>query len=361
MADNKYCLILAGGSGSRLWPVSRSAKPKQFLDIFGTGRTLLQQTYDRVARFIDPEHVYVSTNVAYMPLVHEQLPEMDDTHILKEPLRRGTLAAVAWGSAFIARHNPQSTLFVTPADQIILNEEPYQKDVLDGLEFASKNDNLLVLGIRPSRPETGYGYIQMDDDKPLGGDIFPVKSFTEKPDPEFANVFLQEGNFLWNTGLLCFSTRVMLDNLFMLLPEYRVEIPRMMTEAESNEAKLVPESFNMLPNYNMDVSILEQSGHAYVMRGHFGWADIGTWASIGQDAPSDADGNVLMGTNAHLYECTGNIIRLPEGRTAVLKGLKDYVIAEEGDILMVCPRHDIAAMRRMHTDTKFGDTVKNEK
>lgn len=356
MVDNKYCLILAGGNGSRLWPISRTVKPKQFLDLFGTGRTLLQQTYDRVAQFIDPSHIYISTNADYMPLVYEQLPEVDDMHILEEPLRRGTLAAVAWGSVFIAKQDAKSVLFVTPSDQIVLKEEQYRQDVLDGMQFVGENDGLLVMGITPSRPETGYGYIQMDDEKPLDGNIFPVKSFTEKPDAEFANIFLQEGNFLWNTGLLCFSTRVMLDNLFMLVPEYRIEIPRMMAEAESSDPKLVPESFNVLPNYNMDVSILERSSQVYVQRGHFGWADIGTWASIGEDAPSDAEGNVLLDTSAFLYECSGNIIRLPKGHTAVVKGLHDYVIAEEGEFLMICPRQDIAAMRRMHTDTKFGDS-----
>lgn len=356
MADNKYCLILAGGNGSRLWPISRTVKPKQFLDLFGTGRTLLQQTYDRVAKFIDPSHIYVSTNVAYLPLVYEQLPELDDMHILEEPVRRGTLASVAWGSVFIAKQNPQATLFVTPADQIILKEEQYRQDVLDGMEFASENDGLLVMGITPSRPETGYGYIQMNDDRPLSHDIYPVKSFTEKPDAEFANIFMQEENFLWNTGQLCFNTRVMLDNLFMLIPEYRLEIPRLMAEAESNDPKLVPENFNVLPNRNMDVSILERSEHVYVQRGHFGWADIGTWASIGKDLPANDEGNILLNTDAHLYECSGNIVRLPEGRTAVIKGLKDYVVAEEGEILMICPRQDVAAMRRMHTDTKFGDS-----
>lgn len=355
MADNKYCLILAGGNGSRLWPISRTTKPKQFLDLFGTGRTLLQQTYDRVVQFIDPSHIYVSTNVDYLPLVYEQLPEVDDMHILEEPLRRGTLAAVAWGSVFIAKQDPQSVLFVTPSDQIILREEQYKQDVLAGFQFVGENEGLLVMGITPSRPETGYGYIQIDDEKSLSNDIFPVKSFTEKPDAEFANIFMQEGNFLWNTGLLCFNTRSMLDNLFMLVPEYRVEIPRMMAEAESNNPKLLPEFFSVLPNYNMDVSILERTSQVYVQRGHFGWADIGTWASIGKDVPSDADGNVMLDTDAYLYECYDNVIRLPKGHTAVVKGLHDYVIAEEGEFLMICPRQDIAAMRRMHTDTKFGD------
>lgn len=355
MADNKYCLILAGGNGSRLWPVSRSTKPKQFLDLFGRKRTLLQRTYDRVAKFIDPSHIYVSTSVTYVPLVNEQLPEVDDMHILVEPLRRGTLAAVAWGSVFIAKQDPNSTLFVTPSDQIIMQESQFQQDVLEGLDFVGKNDGLLVMGITPSRPETGYGYIQMDDENPLSDDIFSVKSFTEKPDTEFANIFMQEGNFLWNTGLLCFSTRVMLDNLYTLVPEYKVEIPRMMAEAESNNPKLVPECFSMLPNYNMDISILERSSQVFVQRGHFGWADVGTWASIGKDAPADAEGNVRLNTEAILYECSDNVIRMPQGRTAVIKGLKDYVIVEEGGILMICPRQDLAAMRRMHTDTKFGD------
>lgn len=353
MNDHKYCLILAGGNGTRLWPISRTTKPKQFLDIFGTGRTLLQQTYDRLRQFIDPQHIYISTNVAYLPLVYEQLPEVDDVHILEEPLRRGTLASVAWGTVFIAKQDPEACLFVTPSDQVILKEEQFQQDVLGGLEFVSQNDGLLTLGIVPTRPETGYGYIQMDDDTPKAHDIFPVKSFTEKPDLEFANIFMQEGSFLWNTGLLCFSTRLMLDSLFQLVPEYQVEIPRMMAEAESADPKLVPDFFSVLPNYNIDVSVLERSSQVYVQRSHFGWADLGTWASITQDAPADDEGNILLNTEAYLYESKNNVIRLPEGRTAVIKGLNDYVIAEEGEILMICPREDVAAMRRMHTDTKF--------
>lgn len=353
MNDQKYCLILAGGNGTRLWPISRSTRPKQFLDLFGSGRTLLQQTYDRVRKFIDPDRIYVSTNVDYLPLVHEQLPEIDDVHILEEPLRRGTLASVAWGTIFIAKQDAEATIFVTPSDQIILNEEQYQKDVLNGLGFVAEHGGLLTLGITPSRPETGYGYIQMDDERPKAHDIFPVKSFTEKPDAEFANVFLQEGSFLWNTGLLCFPARVMLENLFQLVPEYQIELPRMMEEAGNADPRHVPECFKVLPNYNIDVSILERSSHVYVLRGHFGWADLGTWASIGHDAPADAEGNILLNSDAYLYESSGNIIRLPKGRTAVIKGLKDYVIAEEGEILMICPRQDVAAMRRMHTDTKF--------
>ena len=316
--DNNYCLILAGGNGSRLWPVSRTTRPKQFMDLLGTGRTMLQQTYDRIARFIDPSHIYLSTNVDYLPLVHEQLPEVDDAHILEEPVRRGTLAAVAWGTVVIAKKNLQANILVTPSDHIIVGEDDYRRDLLAGLDFVSRHEKLLVTGIKPSRPETGYGYIQIDDGHVEAPGIYTVKSFTEKPDATFAQMFIDEGDFLWNAGLDFFNVNVMLSNLYRLVPEYQVEIPRMMAEAESSVPTLVPEFFSLFV-----------------------------------DAPSDAQGNVLLPTPAFLYDCQNNVIRLPNGRTAVVKGLQDYVIAEEGEILMICPRGDVTSMRRMHIDTKF--------
>lgn len=351
--DNNYCLILAGGNGSRLWPVSRTTRPKQFMDMLGTGRTMLQQTYDRVSRFIQPSHIYISTNVDYLPLVREQLPEVDDIHILEEPVRRGTLAAVAWGTVVIAKKDRKANILVTPSDQIIVGEEEYRRDLLAGLDFVSHHEKLLVTGIKPSRPETGYGYIQMDDGHAEAPDIYPVKSFTEKPDAEFAQVFIEEGDFLWNSGIDFFNVDVMLSNLYRLVPEYQVEIPRMMAEAEAAAPTLVPEFFSSLPNLNIDISIMERSENVCVQEGHFGWADMGTWASLFVDAPSDVEGNVLLNTPAFLYDCHDNVVCLPNGRTAVIKGLHDYVIAEEGEILMICPREDVSAMRRMHTDTKF--------
>lgn len=352
--SNHYCLILAGGNGSRLWPVSRTTRPKQFMDLFGTGRTLLQQTFDRVARFISPDHIYISTHVDYLPLVYEQLPMVDDTHILEEPVRRGTLASTAWGTVVIAKENPAACVLVTPADQLIVDETAYEADMLEALRFVGKHDMLVTAGVRPVRPDTRYGYIQFSDPMPDGCCVHRVKSFTEKPSVDFARMFMEEGDFLWNTGLLCVSVKVMLENLYALIPEYQLEIPRMMAEAESADPKMVPEFFSSLPNLNVDVSILERSTNVCVLAGHFGWADIGTWQGIFRDAPSDGNGNVLLNTKAYLYDCRNNIIRLPEGRTAVIKGLQDYVVAEEGEMLMITPRCDEAAMRRMHTDTKFG-------
>ena len=353
MDKHNFCLILAGGNGSRLWPVSRSTKPKQFMDLLGTGRTLLQQTYDRVSQFIDPEYIYISTNVQYLPLLYEQLPQVDDKHILEEPLRRGTLAPVAWGSVIIAKQCPQASIFVTPSDQLITDEQQYQKDVETGLRFIGQHDSLLVTGIQPTRPETGYGYIQIDDSQAPTPSINRVKSFTEKPNEEFAQIFMEEGDFLWNTGLILFNVKTMLDSLYQLVPEYRLEIPRMMAEAESADSKKVPEFFTSLPNLNIDLSILERSDKVFVLKGNFGWVDIGTWENLCDDVRADQEGNIVLNTKTYLYDCQNNIIRLPEGHTAVLKGLHDYIIVEEGGILMICPRNDINAIRKMHTDTKF--------
>ena len=355
MNEHHYCLILAGGNGSRLWPVSRTTKPKQFLDLLGTGRTQLQQTYDRVSQCIDPSRIYVSTNVDYLPLVYEQLPQVDDHHILEEPLRRGTLAAVAWGTVVIAREDADATLFVVPSDHLITNELAFQQDVQHSLEFASQNEGLLVMGVEPNRPETGYGYIQLQDTTHLGeDDIYRVKSFTEKPSADFARIFMEEGNFLWNAGMFCFRAQVMLQQLCTLVPEYQVEMPRMMADAEDADPKFVPEFFASLPNLNVDVSIMERSSNVYVHKCRFGWADLGTWGSIYDDSEKDEDGNAVINAKAHLYNCSGTLVRLPAGQTLVAKGLEDYVVVSEGDILMICPRGDIAAMRRMHTDTKFG-------
>jgi mannose-1-phosphate guanylyltransferase len=305
-------------------------------------------TYDN----IDEDNIYVSTNLQYLPLVYEQLPQVNDMHILEEPLRRGTLASVAWGMSMILQRDPHARVLVTPSDQLIVQESDYKNDMLDGLDFVAEHENLLVMGVKATRPETGYGYIQRGAEIGEKG-INKVKTFTEKPAPSFAEMFVSEGDFLWNTGLQVFRADVFLDTVCRLLPEYQVAVPRMMADAESDDAKLVPEIFQMLPNLSLAEGLLERANNVCVKECSFGWADIGTWASIHDDLPSDERGNVLMNTKAFLYECSDNVIRLPNGKKAVIKGLSDYVVAEEGDILMICPRKDAATMRRMHTDTKF--------
>lgn len=354
MENKNYCLILAGGNGSRLWPLSRTTKPKQFLDILGLGRTLLQLTYDRVSSFIDTKNIYISTHVDYLPYIYEQLPQVDDEHILEEPISRGTLASVAWGTVSIARVDPEAKVFVTPADLIIQQEDAFQEDVLHSLSFVNRHPSILVVGVEPTRPETRYGYIQLHEQEVKGeDDIYRVKSFTEKPSAEFAEMFVQTGEFLWNAGMTCFHVQAMLEELTRI-PEYQQELPEMMRQAESGDDKLVPAFFHTLPNRNVDVSIMERAETVFVHKGNFLWSDMGTWGGIYDDSPKDDKGNVLIGDKVHLYNCENNLVCLPAGQTLVAKGLKDYVVVAQGDILMICPREDVAAMRKMHTDTKFG-------
>ena len=351
MKNHDYCLILAGGIGSRLWPMSRKSYPKQFIDIFGTGRTLLQETYERFARFIEPDHIYISTNVDYMPFVYEQLPQVDDTHILEEPLHRGTLASVAWGTVVVKKRDPQANLIVSPADQLILNEENFQNDVMRTFRFVAQGERLAVMGIRPTRPETGYGYIQMGDESPEEH-ITRVKAFTEKPELQYAEVFLQDGSFLWNTGIFMFSADAMLENIYRLVPEYQVEIPKMMADAETADPKFLPGFFSMLPKLSIDMSIMEKSRNVYVYESNFGWADLGTWSNLANNHPTDENNNLLLNSAALLSNSKGNIIRLPKGHMAVIEGLENFVVVEEGDVLMICPKGQFAAMRRMMTEAQ---------
>ncbi len=354
-----YCLILAGGTGSRLWPYSQVDKPKQFLDIFGTGRTLLQQTYDRFAAFMKPENIFVSTCEQYLNLVSEQLPEVPRSQIIAEPLRRGTLASVAVGALIIAaRRNVQASIICSPADQWITNEQAFQHDVNLGLNVVSQQDVLLTMGLSPTIANTDYGYIQMGE--AIQEDLFKVKSFTEKPSAEYAEMFLQTGEFLWNVGLFLFNVQTILRTLIKKVPEYQVELPRMMSELSHMQEQTVPELFAMLPNLNIDMGIMEGNNEVCVQKAHFGWADLGSWDALhtnqdtgANDHFSDENGNLVLDTEAQLYQCEGNIVRLPKGHLALVCGLKDYVVVEENGILMICPKNDKAMMRRMRTEASL--------
>lgn len=361
-----FCLILAGGTGSRLWPVSQENKPKQFLDIFGTGRTLLQQSYDRFASFMKPENIFVSTCEQYLDLVKEQLPQLPRAQIIAEPLRRGTLASVAVGALIIAaRRNVQANIVCSPADHWITNEQAFREDIEQGLSVVSQRDVLLTMGLPPTMPHTDYGYIQMGE--MLQDNLYQVKSFTEKPSEEYARMFLETGEFLWNVGLFLFSVQTILRTLIKKVPEYQVELPKMMAELSHMQEQSVPELFTMLPNLNIDMGVLEGNNDVCVQKAHFGWADLGSWDALHlynmkDDSPADSNhtppatdekDNLVLDTDAQLYHCEGNIISLPKGHQAVICGLKDYVIAEENGILMICPKDDKSMMRRMRTEVSI--------
>lgn len=339
MSDN-FCILLAGGKGKRLWPVSRGERPKQFIDFFGTGRTLLQSTYDRFAQLLPEENIIVCTSREFVGLVREQLPGITDDRIIAEPIHRNTAPSVAWANRRIRLRCPEARIIVSPSDQLVLNEESFACCVKRGFDLVGQKDFILTLGVNPTRPEPGYGYIQMGEEK-VGEETFKVQSFTEKPDRDFAQLFVGSGEFLWNTGLMLSSVQTMRDTLVTLFPEipdWLDAIPQV--DNLEVEEEFMEEQFPVYPNISMDRGVLERSDNVYVMRCDFGWADIGSWHSAYECLQKQDGSNVVMDSEVMLDDCRNNIIRLPKGRLGVFSGLEGFIVAEEDNVLFICKKED---------------------
>lgn len=341
--NNYYCVILAGGKGRRLWPTSREQHPKQFIDFFGSGQTQLQQTYERFAKILPKENIFVNTNINYLNLVKEQLPQVADDHIMAEPIHRNTAPSAAWATHRIRHINPTASIIFSPSDQTVMNEEAFKQNVIEGLQFVEENDCLLTMGVKPTRPEPGYGYIQLSER--AANDVYKVQSFTEKPDREFAQVFMDSGEFYWNTGLFLANVHCFYESFSKLLPtvlrKLDTENPSFSIEDEDNYVK---ENFPSYPNMSIDHGILEKSENVYVMKCDFGWADLGTWHSI-YEAMQKGDGdNVVIDSDVILDNSHGNVIKLPEGRMAVINGLDGYIVAEKDNVLLICKKEDSSAL-----------------
>ncbi len=346
--DNNYCVILAGGKGKRLWPVSRENMPKQFLDFFSTGRTLLQQTYERIAKFINPENILVATKREYVELVEQQLPQLKEENILPEPVNRNTAPSVAWATCRILHRNAEARLVVVPSDQMILEEEAFERDVTCGLDWVDANDGLLTMGVKPTRPEPGYGYIQICDE-PCCDNIHKVKSFTEKPEREFAKMFIQSGEFYWNTGLFlarCEYLRECLKKIFP--PVLRIIDQEGVEYTVEKEERCIEEHYSVYPNLSIDYGILEKSDNVYVMKCSFGWADLGTWHSMYETMCKGEGDNVVLSRRVMLDNCRGNIVKLPDDHIAVLNNLDGYIVAEKGNVLLVCKKEDSSDLVRKY-------------
>ena len=317
MNNNYYCIIMAGGMGRRFWPCSRKNLPKQFLDFFGTGQTLLQQTFDRYKQIIPTGNIYITTHKDYEPMVRKQLPELQESQVLVEEERRNTAPSIAYASHVIQKINPNATIVVAPSDHLILKQDEFKEAILKGLDFASKNNKLVTLGIKPNRPDTGYGYIQVDEEKEE--DFYKVKTFIEKPAKEFAEIFIQPD--------IC--PRIECDN-----PD-----------------------FASCPNISIDYSIMEKADNVYVQLCDFGWADLGTWESLYDASPKDVNQNVIIHSNTLLYNSKDNIISLPEGQLAVIQDLEGYLIAAHDNALLICKKDNQDAMRKFINDVemKFGE------
>lgn len=355
---NNFCLILAGGKGRRLWPCSREDCPKQFLDFFSTGRTLLQQTYDRMAGFIPKANIYVSTNRIYEDMVREQLPGLPEGNLLSEPIFRNTAPSLAWATYRILHVNDDARLVVVPSDQAVFKEDEFRRNVEDGLDFVCSNDCVLTMGVKPTRPEPGYGYIQKGGPT-RNADVFKVKSFTEKPDREFAKMFMDSGEFYWNTGLFLANVSYLGLLLSKILPPVMRYVPDKDEEYDvEKEAELVKENFPSFPNMSIDYGILERNENVYVMRCDFGWADLGMWHSIYESMSKGEGDNVVISSRVMLDNSRGNIIKLPDDHLGIINGLDGYIVAEKGNVLLICKKEDSSALIRKYVNevqVKYGE------
>ena len=343
--SNYYCVILAGGKGRRLWPTSRESFPKQFIDFFGSGRTQLQQTYDRFAKILPEENIFIDTNANYVGLVRQQLPQVSDDRILAEPIHRNTAPSAAWALHRIKHLNAEASVIISPSDQTVLNDEAFARNVLEGLDFVTHNDCMLTMGVKPTRPEPGYGYIQLGER--TVGDVYHVQSFTEKPDREFAKVFMESGEFYWNTGLFLANARYGLEGMGRLLPTVLRNFDQQNEEFSiEKENEFINENFPSYPNMSIDNGILEKSDNVFVMKCDFGWADLGTWHSIYEAMQKGEGDNVVIDSDVLLDNAHGNVVKLPKGKLAVINGLEGFIVAEKDNVLLICKKEDSSALVR---------------
>ena len=362
---NNYCVIMAGGIGSRFWPYSRAEKPKQFLDFFGTGRSLLQMTVDRFRPIVPIKNVVIVTNVAYKEIILEQVPDLREEQILCEPARRNTAPCIAYATAWIKakgerREAKDIRIVVAASDHLILEEEKFRRTILKAFEFVGENKAICTLGMKPTRPETGYGYIQfaggelnvvdsgklivdrsrLDESLKLK-EIYPVKEFKEKPDLETAKRYLESGDYLWNSGIFIWS----LETINEAIEKYMPEVAEIFAKGEGvigtkGERAFIEENFPKCPNISVDYGIMEKAENVFVLPSSFGWSDLGTWGSLYELSEKDEQGNVSLHSEASFHEATGNIVVLESGKKAIVQGVSDMIIAEEKGALLICKREE---------------------
>lgn len=345
---------MCGGIGSRFWPYSRADRPKQFIDFFGTGRSLLQMSYDRILPLVDEDHVIIVTNEHYAPLVRQQLPNLKDNQILLEPARRNTAPCIAWAASHIYALDPEASMIVTPSDHLITREHEFIKSIERGFQFVEERNALLTLGIAPTRPETGYGYIQVG--QPVEGfdGFLKVKTFTEKPDLELAKVFLETGEFFWNSGIFLWSAKSIIAALDEHAPDLMETFKRGAADfGTPAEQAFIDREFPGCVNISIDYAVMERASNVYVECVNFGWNDLGTWGSLYDNSPKNRDANVTQNCRVIAYESEGNIFAVSGDKLVVVKGLNDYIVADADDVLLVCPKADEQHIKQYVNDVKL--------
>ncbi len=345
---------MAGGTGQRFWPLSTDAKPKQFLDILGTGQSFLQTTLKRFLQICPLENIIVVTNDKNKNLVMHQLPEITEEQIISEPLRRNTAPCVAYAANKVKNKNPNATMIVTPADQIILHEADFFKEIAKGVEFAKTSNALVTLGITPSRVETSFGYIQVGEkvENKQFNNMFKMKTFTEKPNEEMAKIFVESGEFFWNSGMFIWSVAGIEDAFRKCNNEMYLQFFERGTEMYNtpNEASFIKKVYSECQNISVDYAIIEKANNVYVLCSNFGWSDIGTWTNLYHEMDKDQDDNVVLGNNIHCYGTKGNIIKSATDRQVLLNGVENYVIVDTDDVLMICKKSNEKNIRQFLND-----------
>lgn len=350
MSKNNYAVIMAGGIGSRFWPFSRAKNPKQFHDVLGTGKTLLQQTAERFKGICPEENIFVVTNKDYVELVKSQLPYLSYGQILAEPIGRNTAPCIAYACYKIREQNENANIVVAPSDHVILKEEDFRNRITEALKAASEKKILITLGIKPSRPDTGYGYIQyLENDKSI---LKKVKTFTEKPALDLAKKFLESGDFVWNAGIFIWNVQTIIKSFEQFLPEM-AEIFEEGREMywKKDEEQFIVKAYSHCKNISIDYGIMEKSEDVYVLLSDFGWSDLGTWKSLYDISPKNDDGNVIQG-NVMTYNVKNSIVKTPQEKLVVIHGLEDFIVAEYDNVIMICKKEDEQKVKDFVSDVR---------
>jgi len=353
MNKNHYAIILAGGVGSRFWPISRTLHPKQFIDIIGNGKTLIQETYQRLSKICPKENIFILTNESYTQLVKDQLPDVTDQQIVTEPVMRNTAPCIAYGCFKIESLDPDAVIVVAPSDQQILDEDAFISALEKSLKTAAEHHCLVTLGIKPSRPDTGYGYIQYSDIV-INDDFHKVKTFTEKPTLDIAKGFIQSGDFLWNAGIFVWSAKAIVKAFETYMPDLHniFDDARLVYNTE-HEVAHINQVYRHCINTSIDYGVMEKAGNVYVLPSDFGWSDLGTWASIYELSEKDRAGNAVSSNEKVIMQNSSNcVVNMPGNKLVILQGLNNYIVVEANNTLLICPRDQEQSVKQIVADVK---------
>lgn len=352
MDQHNYVAIMAGGIGSRFWPVSRQNNPKQFLDILNTGKSLIQWTFERFSRFIPLENIYIVTNHHYADKVQRQLPSLPSENIVREPSRKNTAPCIAYIAYKIAKQDPDANIICAPADHLILDPDAFSTLCSTGLHFCAHHDALLTLGITPTRPDTGYGYIQFEQSA-VSDHVYPVKTFTEKPDLELAKTFLQSGDFLWNAGIFLWSVKAIVKAFKTYQPDladlFEQELGRINTPEEAEAIEFI---YSQCTNISIDYAIMEKAENVFVIPANFGWSDLGTWNSAYDNMDKDYLNNAVSGKNVMVIDATHCMVKTHQDKLVVLQGLDNFIVVDTPDVLLICSKDKEQQIRDFVSDIK---------